>query len=50
MGVTLIIARLMKSFGTPDTVVAKMITQPMNGISWITSDDAVGWNVEVIRR
>ena len=50
MGVTLIIARLMKSYGTPATVVAKMITQPMNGISWIMSEDAIGWSVEVIRR
>ena len=36
-------ARVMKSYGTPDTIIVKMITTPADKMTWLTIDDFAGW-------
>ena len=36
-------ARVMKHYGTPDTIIVKMVTTPADKITLLTADDFAGW-------
>ena len=40
---TLLVARLMKFYGAPDSVVVKLIVTKPNAIASLTGDDVAGW-------
>ena len=37
------LARLMKLYGTPDTIIGKLVTTPGDQMAWLTDAEVIGW-------
>ena len=47
MAATVRLVRLMKSYGTPEVVIAKLVSTPSTEMAWLDKTDMAGW-VEIV--